>query len=333
MARKAPRYNAYAAHLVRKFGEKVYKLPVNLPGTCPNRDGRLGVGGCIYCDEEGAGFECLPNTLSVAEQIKKNRDYYQRRYKARKFIVYFQAFTNTYLPFEQFRENVLAALQGDDLVGLSISTRPDCINDRYLDFLAEIKARQGVDINIELGLQTVNYRTLIKVNRGHTLAEFIDAVSRIKARGLEICVHLILNLPWDEEVDVVENAKILSALGVHYVKLHSLYIVKGTVLAEIYRRGEITIIPLEEYVARVVTFLEYLDPAIVIQRLVGKGPYARVLFSNWGVSWWLVKQKIEERLKEQDTYQGRLFNYLNGAALGQGGGGELRDGETGDRRR
>lgn len=315
MAKKAPRYNVYSEHLIRKFGEKVYKLPINLPGTCPNRDGRLGTGGCIYCDEAGAGFECLPATLSVQEQIEKNRAYFQKRYKARKFIVYFQAFTNTYLPFEQFRENVLAALRGDDIVGLSISTRPDCINDRQLEFLAGARSQKGVDINIELGLQTVNYRTLLKVNRGHTLAEFIDAVSRIKARGFEICVHLILNLPWDEEIDVIENAKVLSALGVHYVKLHSLYIVKGTVLGEMYQRGEFAVIPLEEYVNRAVTFLEYLDPGIVIQRLVGRGPFEKVLFSNWGVSWWLVKQKIEQRLEELDTYQGRLFNYLNGAAL------------------
>ncbi len=315
MANHAPRYNVYSAHLVRKFGEKVYKLPVNLPGTCPNRDGRLGTGGCIYCDEAGAGFECLPNTLPIVEQIQQNRNYYRKRYKARKFIVYFQAFTNTYLPFDRFRENILAALQGEDIVGISISTRPDCVNDRYLDFLAEVKAQRGIAVDLELGLQTVNYRTLKKINRGHTLAEFIDAVSRIKASGFEICVHLILNLPWDEEIDVVENAKVLSALGVHYVKLHSLYIVKGTVLGEMYQRGDFHVIPLEDYVNRVVTFLEYLDPAIVIQRLVGRGPYNQVLFSNWGVSWWLVKQKIEKRLEELDTFQGRLFHYLNGAAL------------------
>lgn len=183
--------------------------------------------------------------------------------------------------------------------------------------MAETKAKKGVAVDLELGLQTVNYRTLQNINRGHTLAEFIDAVSRIKARGFEICVHLILNLPWDEEIDAVENAKVLSALGVHYVKLHSLYVVKGTVLGEMYQRGEFQVLPLEDYVNRVVTFLEYLDPAIVIQRLVGRGPYGRVLFANWGVSWWLVKQKIEERLEELNTYQGRLCHYLNGAAVKQ----------------
>ncbi|MQL52092.1 TIGR01212 family radical SAM protein [Desulfofundulus thermobenzoicus] len=309
------RYRVYSDHLKEKFGGKVYKLPINLPGTCPNRDGNVGTGGCIFCDEQGAGFECLPSSLSVQEQLAANRDFFRRRYKAEKFIVYFQAFTNTYLPFDRFREYVLAAAEGEDVVGISISTRPDCVNDRYLDFLAEVAGEKGLDMNIELGLQTVNYHSLLRVNRGHTLAEFLDAVQRIKGRGFAVCVHLILNLPWDDMTDVVENAKILSVLGVQYVKLHSLYVVRDTVLGKMYEKGEFTIITLAEYVDRVVTFLEHLHPAVVVQRLVGRGPYDRVLFSNWGVSWWQVKQGIESRLEELDTYQGRRCDYLNGPAL------------------
>lgn len=314
MSEKSTRYNVYSEHLQRKFGQKVYKLPVNLPGTCPNRDGKVGWGGCIFCDEEGAGFECLPNTLSVRQQIETNKEFFKKRFKAQKFIVYFQAFTNTYLPFNDFQANIKAATEEKDVVGISISTRPDCINDQYLDYLLQFKAR-GMDINIELGLQTVNYHTLLKVNRGHTLAEFIDAVLRIKARGFEICTHLILNFPWDNMADVIENAKLLSALGVHYVKMHSLYIVKGTVLGQMYQKGEFTVISQDEYVRRVVTFLEYLSPDIIIQRLVGKGPQEKVLFSNWGTSWWQIKKQIENHLEEADTHQGRLFSYLNGKAL------------------
>lgn len=312
---KRPRYRAYSAYLKERFGTKVYKLPVRLPVTCPNRDGTLGVGGCIYCDEEGAGFECLPSTVPVEEQLAQNKEFFRRRYKARKFIAYFQAFTNTYLPFELFQEYILAAANTEDLVGISVSTRPDCVNDLYLDFLAEVGREKNLVMDVELGLQTVNYRTLLKVNRGHTLGEFVDAVGRVKKRGLEICVHLILNLPWDDMVDVIENAKVLSALGVDYVKLHSLYVVRGTVLGEMYQKGEIEIIPMEEYVARAVAFLEYLHPDIVIQRLVGRGPHDKLLFANWGVSWWQVVQRIEARLEELDTYQGRLCDYLNGPAL------------------
>ncbi len=315
MSVQKTRYRVYSEYLKEKFGGKVYKLPINLPGTCPNRDGTAGTGGCIFCDEQGAGFECLPSSLSVEEQLAANRQFFRKRYKADKFIAYFQAFTNTYLPFDRFQEYVLAAAGGEDMVGISISTRPDCINDRYLDFLAQVGREKNLVMDIELGLQTVNYHSLLRVNRGHTLAEFIDAVQRIRERELEICVHLILNLPWDDMVDVIENAKILSVLNIQYVKLHSLYVVRDTVLGDMYQRGEFSIIPMEEYVDRVVTFLEYLHPDIVIQRLVGRGPYDQVLFSNWGVSWWQVKQRIETRLEELNTCQGRLCDYLNGPAL------------------
>lgn len=318
MTGENPRYNVYSQYLTRKFGGKVYKLPVNLPGTCPNRDGNLSRGGCIFCDEDGAGFQCLPSSLSVQKQIGENRQFFRKRFNAEKFIVYFQAFTNTYLPFSAFREYINAALAGD-VVGISISTRPDCINDRYLDFLAGLKSEKGLEIDLELGLQTVNYHTLARINRGHTLAEFIDAVLRIHRRGLSVCTHLILNLPWDDGLDVVENAKMVSALGVRYVKLHSLYVVENTVLGELYKQGEFAVRPLESYIDSVVEFLEHLDPGIVIQRLVGKGPQERLLFSNWGVSWWRVKQLIEQALVDRDSRQGLKFNYLNGPALVRAG--------------
>lgn len=317
MAEHQTRYRVYSTHLQQKFGEKVYKLPVNLPGGCPNRDGTVSKGGCIFCDEEGAGFQCLPNTLTVQQQISGNKEFFKQRFNAKKFIVYFQAFTNTYIPLNQFKENLTAAVSDPDVVGVSISTRPDCINDKYLEFLDTLKQQhpRPLGINIELGLQTVNYHTLQMINRGHSLAEFIDAAQRIKARGFEICAHIILNLPWDNEIDVIENAKILSALGIQYVKLHSLYVVKNTALAEFYQRGEFEIISLDQYIHRVVLFLEYLNPNVVIQRLVGKGPQENNLFSNWGTSWWLIKQEIESKLEKLDSYQGKKFNYLNGKAI------------------
>ncbi|MFZ5652290.1 MAG: TIGR01212 family radical SAM protein [Bacillota bacterium] len=314
MTGDTPRYNIYSRYLIEKFGGKVYKLPVNLPGTCPNRDGTAGAGGCIFCDSTGSGFQCLPNSYTVEKQIEENREYFKKRFNAQKFIIYFQAFTNTYMPFTVFRDMVTRACAGD-VVGISVSTRPDCINDRYLDFLAELKAGRGLEIDIELGLQTVNYHTLIRINRGHTLAEFLDSVLRIHRRGMEVCAHLIVNLPWDNRDDVVENAKIISALGIRYVKLHSLYVVENTALGDMFQKDEFKIMPLEEYVGSVVDFLEHLDPGVVIQRLVGKGPSDDLLFSNWGTSWWKVKQMIEESLEKRDTWQGRRFDYLNGSAI------------------
>ncbi len=307
-------YNVYSKYLKERFGEKVYKLPISLPLTCPNRDGCVGTGGCIYCGEEGGSFENLSNTLSVKEQVEKNKDYIQRRYKANKFISYFQNFTNTYLPIDDFKRYVEESIV-DRVVGISISTRPDCINDEYLEYLDYIKKRYDLEITIELGLQTVNYHTLKKINRGHTLAEFLDAVIRNKRYGIRTCAHLILNLPWDDMDDTIENAKILSALGVEEVKLHGLYILDKTELGNMYKSGEISIISKEEYKERVIKFLEYLDEEIVVQRIIGRAPEENSLFVNWNESWWKIRDEIVSDMEKRQTRQGIKCDYLNGKAL------------------
>lgn len=307
-------YNIYSKYLKDRFGEKTYKLPIKLPLTCPNRDGCVGTGGCIYCGEEGGSFENLSDTLSVKEQVEKNKTYIKERYKAKKFISYFQNFTNTYMPLEDFKKYVEESIV-DDVVGISVSTRPDCINDDYLEYLSYVKNKYNQEITIELGLQTVNYHTLKKINRGHSLAELIDAVIRNKKYGIRTCVHLILNLPWDNMDDVIENAKILSALGVEEVKLHGLYIVEGTELGRMYKDGEVSIISKEEYQERVITFLEYLDKDIVVQRIIGRAPEENSLFVNWGESWWKIRDEIVAEMEKRDTKQGVKCNYLNGPAI------------------
>ena len=186
---------------------------------------------------------------------------------------------------------------------------------KYLEFLAKLKESRNLDIDIELGLQTVNYHNLVEINRGHTLAEYIDAVLRIKRYGLSTTAHVILNLPGDTMLDVIETAKIVSTLGVDFVKLHSLYVAGGTELARRYEAGEFTMITLQEYVERVVTFLEYLDPEIVIQRLVGKGPQDNLLFCNWDTSWWKIKDAIDAEFIARNSKQGSKFDYLNGKAI------------------
>ncbi len=308
------RYRTYSQYLREKYGEKVYKIPLNLPVTCPNRDGISGTEGCIFCGEEGTGFESLCNRISVSAQLDQNIKYIREKYKAKKFIAFFQNFTNTYLPLSDFKRYMEDALQ-DDVVEIAVSTRPDCIHDDYLEYLQDLQHRTGKSISIELGLQSVNYHTLQKINRGHTLAEFIDAILRIKKFGFSSCAHLILNLPWDQRDDVIESAKVLSALGVEQVKLHSLYIVKGTEMARQYENGQWTLINLEEYVDRVVEFLEYLDPDVVMQRIIGRAPEENTLFCNWGTSWWKIKDMIDEKMKQSDSYQGKQFNYLNGKAV------------------
>lgn len=307
-------YNAYSDDLKKRYGEKVYKLPVGLPLTCPNRDGVCGVSGCTFCGEIGAGYENLPADMTVTEQINANRAHISPKYKAEKFIAYFQNFSNTYLPVEKLRCYLEEACQ-DDIVGIAIATRPDCIHDDYLAMMKEVKEKYQIDISIELGLQSVNYHSLIKVNRGHTLAEYIDAVMRIKKYDLAICTHLILNLPWDDMTDVIENAKMMSALQMNQVKLHALYIVKETKMAKEYEAGDIQLISKEEYMERVITFLEYLDDKIVVQRLIGRAPESNTLFSNWQTGWWKIRDTILKTMQERGTYQGRLCNYLNGSAV------------------
>lgn len=307
-------YRAYSDYLIEKYGEKVYKLPIKLPLTCPNRDGNISCGGCNFCGEEGGSFENLPESMSIAAQLEENKDLVRSKYKAEKFIAYFQNFSNTYMGFESFKSAILEALQ-PDIVELSISTRPDCLRDNYLQFLSDIKYNRGIDITIELGLQTVNYHSLRKINRGHGLAEFIDAVLMAKRYGLRICSHMILNLPWDDLEDVEEGARILSALGVDEVKLHSLYLMEGTLMAAQYANGEFQLHSRDEYIKRVIAFLELLDPEIVVQRIIGRAPEEGSVFVNWQESWWKIRDEIIHRMREENTRQGRRFDYLDGKAL------------------
>lgn len=285
-----------------------------MPLTCPNRDGCVGVGGCIFCGEEGGSFENLSSEISVKKQVMKNKEYISKRYKANKFISYFQNFTNTYMPIEEFKKVVEESIV-EDIVGISISTRPDSVSEEYLQYLSEVKERYDLDITMEIGLQTVNYHTLYKINRGHTLAEFIDSILLCKKYGIRTCAHLILNLPWDDEKDVIECAKVISALRVDEVKLHALYILEGTTLGRMYNEGKISIISKDEYIERVILFLEYLNDNIIIQRIIGRAPEENSLFVNWNESWWKIRDSIVEEMERRESYQGKNCDYLNGKAL------------------
>lgn len=305
-------YNKYSEYLQKKYGEKVYKLPINLPITCPNR---IGSSGCTFCAEVGTGFEAMDSIFSVSEQMNTTKTLIEKKYKAKKYIAYFQNYTNTFMPIEQFEAYVKEAAQASDVVEISISTRPDCIRDSYLDVLLNIMNEHHVDINIELGLQSANYHTLDAIERGHGLAEFIDAVLRIKKYPFTICTHVILNLPGDSMRDTIETAKILSALNIDIVKLHSLYIAKNTKLSKQYRSGTIEICSKEEYLNRVIAFLEHLSPDMVVERLFSRVPEEDADFSNWNTSWWKLQDELLDKMQASNAYQGKKFHYLNGSAL------------------
>lgn len=307
-------YKRYAEALKEKYGDKVYKIPINLPVTCPNRDGTCGKGGCTFCSDVGIGYEMLDMNMAIARQLQENIAYIGKRYKAKAFIAYLQNFSNTYMPLNTF-EKVLDQIRHEGLVGISVSTRPDCIHDAYLEKLKAWQEKTGYDVCIELGLQTVNYHSLQKINRGHGLSEYIDAVLRIKRYGFEICTHLILNLPWDTREDVIENAKLMSVLDIDYVKLHALYIVKNTVMGKQYLRGEFEMISKEEYEERVILFLRYLSEKVVIQRIIGRAPSEYTLFANWNTSWWKIHDEIIEKMETHHYQQGDLCHYQNGKAV------------------
>ncbi|MCL2415711.1 MAG: TIGR01212 family radical SAM protein [Defluviitaleaceae bacterium] len=309
-------YNRYSDYLRRKYGEKVYKLSVNIPASCPNRN-QSGLGGCIYCGESGAVFENFSNNAAVGitEQLNSGKGKIARIYKAKKFIAYFQNFTNTFLPLEKLKSYIEEAAAFPDIVEVAVSTRPDCVSDEYLKAIDKICKSHNLGVSIELGLQSTNAKTLQKINRGHGLAEFIDAVIRVKAHCMEVCTHIILNLPWDTIDDNIQCAKILSALGINQVKIHNLYILKNTVMADMYQNKEFTLITPDEYIERAITFLEYLNPSTAIGRIVGRSPEDSSCFANWGMSWWRIHDEIQSIMKRDNRRQGKLCDYLNGSAL------------------
>lgn len=309
-------YYSISQYYKDTYGEKVYKLPVKLSLTCPNRDGAKCYGGCIFCGETGGSFENLPSYLSVDAQLSQNKDYIGKRYKANKFIAYFQNFTNTYMSLDEFKE-IIRACEKDYIVGVSISTRSDSITEDKLIFLKNWSKEFDKDIIFELGLQTANYRTLDILNRGETLADFIEACNLINKYGFRICTHVILSLPWDDIRDVRETARIINALDVKEIKIHSLFVIKGTKLYEMYQNNEFIMPTKEEYIENVIEFLRIINSDVVVQRLVGRAPEEDTAFCNWDTSWWLIRDEIIEKMNRNGFVQGDksqkvVFNKIKG---------------------
>ena len=312
-------YRTYSDYLKEKYGEKVYKIPASLPVTCPNRDGTIGVGGCTYCGDIGAGYENKLADKKLQEQLLAHKDHIQAKYKANKFIPYFQNYSNTFLSADILEKSLHEAIF-PGVVEIALSTRPDCIDDEIIEVIRSFREKSSIPVTVELGLQTINYRTLEKVNRGHGLAEFIDAVQKLSAIDVDICAHVILNLPDDERIDSIETAKFLSAFpGIKHIKLHALYIVKGTPMAEEYEAGTLKLESSLEYMERVILFLEYLRPDVVVQRIIGRAPAEYTLTSNWDTAWWKIRDDIIAIMKEREIYQGKKCDYLNGSARRKAG--------------
>jgi radical SAM protein (TIGR01212 family) len=300
------RYRDFNSYLREIFGERVQKIPLDAGLSCPNRDGTISDKGCIYCDSRGSGTGAMTNHgLSIMEQIEKSREYLGRRYGAKKFMPYFQSFTNTYAPLSQLKELYDQALEYADMVGLSVATRPDCVTHEILELLGSYQKDHLVWI--EYGLQSAHDITLSRINRGHDVACFEESVHMAKGSGLNVCAHIILGLPGETRDMMLHTARFLGRLPVDGVKIHLLYIVKDAPLAILYEKGEYQCLEKEDYVDLVVDVLECLPPEMVIQRLTGDAAEEELMAPLWARDKSDTLERIRRRLEERDTWQGRLF--------------------------
>ncbi|NQU15885.1 MAG: TIGR01212 family radical SAM protein [Desulfobacteraceae bacterium] len=300
------RYRDYNSYLRELFGERVQKISLDAGLNCPNRDGTISDKGCIYCDGRGSGTGAwIREGLSIDDQVLRAKKYIQRRYGAKKFIAYFQSFTNTYAPLSKLKALYDGALSHKDMVGLSVATRPDCVAGGELDLLASYQEDHLVWI--EFGLQSAHDATLQRTNRGHDVARFERSVLLANESGLNVCAHVILGLPGEDREMMLQTARFLSRLPVHGVKIHLLYVVKGTELARLYEEREISCLERDEYVKMVVDFLELLPPEVVVQRLTGDPVRSELVAPLWANEKSRNLALIREAFERRNTWQGRLF--------------------------
>jgi len=296
-------YRDFNSYLRELFGCRVQKITVDAGLTFPNRDGSIGHGGCVYCNARGSGTGAAQQGLSVREQLELARDRLARRYHAKKFLAYFQSFSNTYGPFAVLRKLYDEALAVDDVVGLCIGTRPDCAGEEVLDYLAGLSRTHL--IWMEYGLQSSNDATLLRINRGHKVSAFVDAVRRTRSRNLPICVHVILGLPGETRSEMLETARFLASQDIQAVKIHLLYVVRETVLARWHEAGRYQCLNPDEYASTVAEFLALLPPHVIVQRLTGD-PHPEELVAP---AWALEKQHnlrlIHHHMKSHELYQGK----------------------------
>jgi uncharacterized protein len=286
------------SHLRQRFGARVQKITLDAGLTCPNRDGRVGTGGCLYCNARGSGTGAWGRGLSINQQLADGMARLSRRYGATRFVAYFQSFSNTYASPARLAQLYETALALPQVVGLSIGTRPDCLEDEVLDLLAGY-ARDRL-VWLELGLQSAHDATLKRLNRGHDVACFSDAVARAAARGLEVVAHVILGLPGEGSQEMEATAAYLARLPLQGVKIHLLYVVRGSGLARLYERGDYQCLSEDRYVEQAVNFVELLPPHLVIHRLTGD-PHPEELLAP---AWCLDKSRVLQRLREEFARRG-----------------------------
>ncbi len=295
-------YNAFSEYLKNKYREKVYKITIDAGFSCPNRDGTISKGGCIFCDESGSFSKAHPSELDIKNQVKTGINTLSRRFGAKKFLAYFQAFTNTYAPVEKLKNIYDAAFCDERILGISIGTRPDCIDEKKLDLISTYKNPW-----LELGLQSTHDETLKKINRGHNYECFLKAYKLAKERNINICVHMVLGFKNETQEMILESAKRLAALKIDGIKLHMLTVLEDAPLAKIYKEKPFELLTMQEYCEIVCDFLELLPPETTIHRLAGSGYSKTLIAPKWVNNKFETLNLIDEIFEKRKTKQGVKF--------------------------
>lgn len=299
------RYHTLNDEMKKIFGSKVIKLSIDGGFTCPNRDGRIGTRGCIFCGEEGAGEFTSSRCLTITEQIEAQKEILSKKWPEGKYIAYFQNFTNTYSTREDLDKKYREALSQEGIVGIAIATRPDCLSDDIIDLLEKLNGETF--LWVELGLQTVNENTAKFIRRGYNLDVYEKAIFELKRRGIKIVTHLIFGLPGETYDDMLKSVKYIARTETWGIKLHLLYIQKWTDLHEIYEKSPFHVLSQEEYIAIVVDSLELLPPEMVVHRVTGDGKKDLLVAPWWSLDKLRVLSGIDKELKIRDSYQGKNY--------------------------
>ena len=300
-------YLVYSQYLKQRFGGRVHKISIDAGFSCPNRGDDRSSPGCLFCEPNGSGSFGIARRLTVAEQVEHGKEVMVRKYKAKHFIAYFQPFSNTYAPVDTLRGYYDEALAVDDVVGLAIGTRPDCLPPQVIDLLAQY--HQHTDLWLEIGVQSCHDKSLRYLRRGHDYACFLNAYAAAKQRGLRVCVHVILGLPGETHEQMLTTADEMARLKVDGIKIHLLHVLQDTALGDLYQAGQFELLSRDAYVQLAVDFLERIHPTTLIHRLTGDGPRDILLAPRWSLKKWEVLNAIEDELAQRGTVQGSHCRY------------------------
>jgi radical SAM protein (TIGR01212 family) len=302
------KYNDYNTYLKDLYGQRVQKITVDAGLTCPNRDGTLSKKGCIYCNNRGSGSGAFLKGQSIEDQIDQGRRAMIRKYHAKLFLAYFQSYTNTYTSLKNMKIMFDKALSYDDMVGMAIGTRSDCIDKEKIDLIESYAEKYLVWL--EYGLQSAHDKTLGSINRGHDFKSFEDAVKLTRNKKINICAHIILGLPGEGREMMLETARKISVLGIDGVKIHLLYVVKDTYLEKMYKKGEYKCMEQQEYVETICEFIEHLPENVIIQRITGDPNKDELVAPTWSIRRNETFQMIQQEFEKKQTCQGKKFTSI-----------------------